>query len=314
MFGSSTNFNQDISNLVNTTSVASCLMTSMFQSASAFNNGGSTNINNWNTINVTNTSSMFASALAFNQPIGNWNTGNVTNMSSMFTLTRAFNQNIGSWNTGNVINMSSMFLGTISPATTTVFNNGQANGLQSIPTITVTTASYATATNTLTCPGATLLSQSLSAGDAIVIGTSTTLYSSTIQSLTNTTITFNAQLHTANIAAPLILTVQKSFPGTAPLLWNTSKVTTMLSMFQYCTPFNQNITTAGTSWNTNLVTTVVSQFQGINTTTSKSLFNNGQVVGGTTAPMGWIFNVVPTSTNYRTNCNLTTANKPTQLA
>jgi surface protein len=340
MFQSAVAFNQDISNLVKTSDLlsANCtllsmfqsatlfnknisswntskvnIMTSMFQSASAFNNGGSANINNWNTSNVTNMSSMFSSAFAFNQPIGSWNTSNVTTMASMFSLTRAFNQNIGSWNTSNVTNMSSMFLGSTTLALTTIFNNGEPNGLQNVPTVTAIQASYATATNTLTCPGATLLLQSLSAGDTIVVSTSTTVYSSTIQNLTNTTIVFNALLHTANIAVGSIVSVKKSFAGGAPLNWNTSKVTTMANMFQYCISFNQNITTSGSIWNTSLVTTVISQFQGINATTGKGLFNNGQVVGGTTAPMGWTFNVVPTSTNYRTNSNLTSANKPGSL-
>ena len=44
------------------------------------------------------------------------------------------------------------------------------------------------------------------------------------------------------------------------------------------------------------------------------LFNNGQNSGGTTAPMGWSFNVTPTSTNYRTNSNLTSSNKPSSLS
>jgi hypothetical protein len=45
----------------------------MFYST-AFNNGGSSSIGNWNTSSVTNMSSML-SFTAFNQNIGSWNTG-----------------------------------------------------------------------------------------------------------------------------------------------------------------------------------------------------------------------------------------------
>ena len=90
----------------------------------------------------------------------------------------------------------------------------------------------------------------------------------------------------------------------------------MANMFQYCISFNQNITTFGSNWNTNLVTSVISQFQGISNLSTKGLFNNGQVVGGTTAPMGWTFTVpisAPNQLNFRTNSNLTTTNKPAAL-
>ncbi len=49
-------------------------MSNMFKSAPAFNNGGSPDIGNWNTANVTNMSWMFDGDTAFNQNIGSWNT------------------------------------------------------------------------------------------------------------------------------------------------------------------------------------------------------------------------------------------------
>jgi hypothetical protein len=52
----------------------------MFQSATAFNNGGSSSIGNWNTSLVTNMSRAFKAATAFNQNIGAWNVEAVTSI------------------------------------------------------------------------------------------------------------------------------------------------------------------------------------------------------------------------------------------
>jgi surface protein len=83
-------------------------MASMFYQNTAFNNGASTDINNWDTSRVTNISSMFYAA-SFNQPINNWDVSNVTNMSSMFFLATSFNQPLDNWDVSNVTNMFYMF-------------------------------------------------------------------------------------------------------------------------------------------------------------------------------------------------------------
>ena len=44
---------------------------------------------------------MFNYTTSFNQPLNNWNTSNVTNMSSMFVGT-PFNQDISNWNVSKV--------------------------------------------------------------------------------------------------------------------------------------------------------------------------------------------------------------------
>jgi hypothetical protein len=92
----------------------------------AFNNGGSPSISNWNTSKVTNMSSMFQGS-NFNQDIGTkvvtvngitytaWNTLNVTNISFMFLQNTMFNNggsSIGNWNTSKVTNMSGVFFQT----------------------------------------------------------------------------------------------------------------------------------------------------------------------------------------------------------
>lgn len=130
MFGGATNFNQnigswDVSNVTNFGGMIN---------STAFNNGGSPdiknwqiktnspvdmsnlfygtpfnqNISSWNVSAVTNMLQMFAHS-TFNQDIRNWNTGAVTNMVGMFSNNNIFNQPIGNWNTSKVTDMSNMF-------------------------------------------------------------------------------------------------------------------------------------------------------------------------------------------------------------
>ena len=89
--------NPDLSNVTN--------MSSMFQNAGAFNQ----DIGDWDVRNVTNMLNMFSNAGAFNQDIGRWDVGSVTNMNSVFNGASAFNQDIGGWDVSNVTNMNSVF-------------------------------------------------------------------------------------------------------------------------------------------------------------------------------------------------------------
>jgi surface protein len=105
-------------------------MSRMFQSATAFNNSGSSDINNWRPISCSNFSSMFQSATAFNQPVGGWIIGTGShipiegiNMTNMFASANNFNQNIGAWDVSAVTNMERMF------QINTAFNNSGSSDI-----------------------------------------------------------------------------------------------------------------------------------------------------------------------------------------
>ena len=276
MFNGASSFNQPIGNWI-TSKVTD--MSGMFLGASSFNQP----IGNWITSNVTNMSFMFQAATSFNQPIGNWITSKVTDMSGMFLGALLFNQPIGNWITSNVTNMSSMF------SSAQLFNQPIGNWITSNVTLMVNM--FRNARN---------FNQNIGSWDTSNVTSFTSMFQGTTNSATTTTFN-NGQASGGT--------------GTAPLNWITTNVTNMNNMFQYCFSFNQPITTTTTGiiyWNTNNVTTLNSMFQGTGTNTH--LFNNGQNSGGTTAPMGWIFTTIPTSTNYRTNSNLTSSNKPSSLS
>ena len=80
-------------------------MSSMFTANRNFNK----DISKWNVSKVKNMANMFFSAEKFNQPLNDWDVSNVTNMNSMFMNAKSFNQPINNWNVSKVKNMDNMF-------------------------------------------------------------------------------------------------------------------------------------------------------------------------------------------------------------
>ena len=314
LFSNARSFNQNV-NSFNVSQVSS--LATVFFAASNFDNGMQPLT--WSAPLCTTFASMFQNAISFNEPLTSLvQTSGVIScdISNMFRGARRFNQNLNSWNTINVINMGSCFQSSSNTFPNRMeFNNGEL-GRENIANanITLSTASYNNGSAILTCPGATFNLTTLAIGDVILIGTSSIFVASAITSIGTTTLTLTTgTLGNATISAGNIIFIQKQLPGTSPLTWNTQNASSINNMFQYCAFFNQSITTSGNIWNTNNVTNLSNIFGGFSST-AYTLFNNGQLITGTTSPIGWTFNAVPTSTNYRLNCRLTTANKPASLA
>jgi surface protein len=258
-------------------------MTRMFSGCTVLN--GPANIGTWNTASVTNMSSLFERASAFNQPIGTWNTGNVTDMNSMFFKSEAFNQPIGSWNTANVTNMNSM----ISAAK--VFN--QPIGNWNTGKVTDMRAMFLEASvfnqpigtwNTANVTGMALMFLNAFAFNQ-PIGTWNTANVTGMALMFNNATNFDQPIATWNTGnvTDMSFMFQDSHFNQPIIPWNVEKVTTMKGMFLNNTFFNQ---TMG-FWNTASVTDMSSMFAGAlafnkpigswNTakvTTMKSMFQN----------------------------------------
>jgi len=342
MFINTTAFNQPISTLVDTSGVAGCSLTSMFQNAGRFNQ----NLNSWNVSRVTAMNSMFlrtGTTLPFNNgslinDASNtltWYAPNCTTFASMFVLSTAFNQpipflvdtsgvagcslsnmfqnagrfnqNLNSWNVSRVTAMNLMFSGA------SIFNNGQTGTQDISGNLNTSFAFYTNATNLLTCISGNFLT--LTSANVLIITTPTLVYSSRIQ--TNPISDVSLVLLTAYGAdiPSGITSINKQIAGTADLSWNTQLVTTTANMFQNATYFNQRL-----PWNMRVNRIVTSMFAGT-ATTFINLFNNGQILTGTTPtqplyPGGganiWDFSggtITGGTTNaWRINSRLTSAN------
>ena len=315
MFNLAYYFNQNISNW-NVSNVAS--MTLMFAGGdllakSTFNNGqlagSSGQPLNWTASKCTIFTSMFAYTAGFNQPVPTLvDTSTLPSANSamvnMFNSASVFNQNVSTWNTTNVTNMTAVF------QRASVFNNGQSvtQTVRGTPSL----ASYSSASPfTLTCPDASFNLDFLS-GDGIIITTGgSAIYSSIVATIpSNATLTLsNTYPISISLAAGLITSIKKQVVGTADLSWNTQNVTNTSAIFNLATYFNQRL-----PWNMRLNRTVVSMFNGT-AATFINLFNNGQIITGTTQPLYpageniWDFSgSIISSSSWHTNSRLTTAN------
>ena len=80
-------------------------MSSLFACEYSFNSV----ISSWDVSNVTDMREMFYDAHKFNQPLNNWDVSNVTNMLMMFQKATSFNQPLDNWDVSNVTDMRCMF-------------------------------------------------------------------------------------------------------------------------------------------------------------------------------------------------------------
>ena len=125
MFNGATQFNNGgasgtipINWKINNRAGVDVVMSSMFKSATSFNQ----NISTWDVTRVRSFANMFEGATAFNQDISNWDPVRVNDMSRMFKNATAFNNEIRPWNissmsTTDLAGFVSMFEGA------TQFNN-----------------------------------------------------------------------------------------------------------------------------------------------------------------------------------------------
>jgi surface protein len=221
----------------------------------------------------TSLSNCFDVCLHFNSDISGWDTSNVVNMSCMFSECLAFNQPIGSWNTSNVTNMFYMFKNAIAFNQPINYNS--------------TTDSW----NTLNVTNMSFMFWG--------------------------TFAFNQPIgswNTSNVTNMSYMFFYANAFNQPIGSWNTSNVTNMSYMFandpdnaSQISTFNQNIG----NWDTSKVTNMSYMFNA--TFSGGVLFNNGDILGGTTNKMNWIFNFSPISTKWHLNSALTQSNAPTSL-
>ena len=205
-------------------------MSSMFQNAFAFNG----DLSSWDVSNVTNMSSMFQNADAFNQDLSSWDVSNVTNMSRMFGSADAFNQDLSSWDVSNVTTMEDMF------AAAFAFNQD----LSSWDVSNVTTMKNM-------FEDADAFNQDLSSWDVSNVTTMERMFAFADA--------FNQDLSSWDVSN--VTTMEGMFIGADAFnqdlsSWDVSNVTTMERMFEFADAFNQDLS----SWDVSNVTNMSFMF------------------------------------------------------
>lgn len=207
-------------------------MSGMFRFCTTLNSPS--NIGSWNTSGVTDMSSLFSLASAFNQNISSWNTGAVINMSGLFDNAAAFNQDIGAWNTATVTNMAGMFAGAL------VFNRNI--GAWNTASVTDMSAMFFSAY---------VFNQNISGWNTAAVTNMSSMFGYAYD--------FNQNIGSWNTSAVTNMSgmFEDAFDFNQNIgVWNTSSVTNMSRMFIDAYAFNQNIGT----WNTSAVTTMQRMF------------------------------------------------------
>jgi hypothetical protein len=97
-------------------------MEQTFSGCTAFNNAGSSDINNLS-LSLGSIKSCFNNATVFNQPLNNWDVSAITDFTGVFNKARAFNQDLGNWDVSNATLMGEIFRDADN------FNNGGVGGV-----------------------------------------------------------------------------------------------------------------------------------------------------------------------------------------
>lgn len=283
MFEGTPNFNDNVGGW-NTSNVVD--MQNAFAGAQKFNNGGSPDINNWDTSKVTSMRWMFGADGTrgilwheFNQPIGDWNTSACTDMFTMFYRNIKFNQDLNTkvvtkngvtytaWDTLNVVDMRYM-LGAFS---TTIYGafNGNVSNWNTSKVNNMQQMFYAQPN----------FNQDINTKVVTVGGSTYTAWDTS--NVTNMSFMLDGRPYgnfNQNVGN-----------------WNTSKVTTMTALFQSQPKFNQDISTkvvtiggsTYTAWDTLNVLTWGSF---LNAGTGSGVFN--QNVGNWNTSKGTTMNAI----------------------
>jgi len=247
----------------------------------------------WNTENVTNMSSMFKGAAAFDQDLGwAWVTSSVTDMSSMFEGAILFDQNLTSWNTTNVTTMSSMFEGASS------FDNNSSIFRWDTDALTDMSSMFKNATSfnkridnvydgtKWQQPNLTNISSIFEGATAFnngYLGSPDegshtfiwyTEYVTNMSSAFKGATDFNngdipgggiGFWQTQNVTDMSSIFESATSFNVELLGWNVNSVTNMHSMFKNTTSFNKQLPRNGNLWDTSNVTTMENMFEGAST-------------------------------------------------
>jgi surface protein len=259
---------------------------SVFRSCtSLLNSNGS--IGNWDVSAVTTMSSMFNTASAFNQNIGNWDVSAVADFTNMFNTASAFNQNIGNWDVSAVTDFTDMFRAS-------VFNNGGSSSIGGWSIKTIGSVSFSGMfqsnsvfnqpigtwnTSAVTSMSAmfnlaTSFNQDIGAWDVSNVTTMSSMFTQA-SSFNNGG---NSSIGGWTIKTSGSVSMQQMFEAATSFnqpigTWDTGNVTNMSSMFKSANLFNQNIG----AWDVSSVSNFNAMFR------SAIAFNNG----GSSSIGGW---------------------------